>query len=87
MTKRFALSGLVLLSLTAALIGCDPNKKGADSGTPDAGSATPTKPADTATAAGAPNYKLITNGISPFWNSLSKGLDDAKSTLKVNGGW
>ena len=89
MTKRYARgSTFALLALTVSLFGCDPNK-GSSTGTETPGTPAPTKTeAPVATpVAGAPTYKVITNGISPFWDSMSKGLDQAKADLKVNGGW
>ncbi len=43
-----------------------------------------TKPAE---VAGAPHFKVITNGISPFWDSMAQGLYQADKDLQVNGDW
>jgi len=87
MTKTlFQRGGLALLLASMLLTGCDPKK------TEDA-SQHPTNydPGKRAEAgppvAGSGNYKIITNGISPFWDSLGKGLDVAKADLKVQGSW
>lgn len=36
---------------------------------------------------GAPSYRLITNGISPFWDSMDRGMVAAQQALKVNAQW
>lgn len=36
---------------------------------------------------GAPHYTVITNGISPFWDSMSIGLYQADKDAQVNGDW
>ena len=84
--RSTVLGGLAVVGLTFALVGCDPNKeKSADGGTPPAPAP---KTADTSSpAAGAGTYKIITNGISPFWDSMGKGLEAAKAEIKVNGDW
>ena len=74
---------LILLFATAALTGCDP-KKADDTATPgtDAGKKAP---ASVLSTAGAATYKMITNNSSPFWETMGKGMDEAKTSLKVNG--
>lgn len=83
MKNRFLiLGGLTVLSIGVALTGCDPNK--GNNTTPPG----TTQPAAVAPGtAGAGNYKVITNGISPFWDSMGKGLEAAKADLKVNADW
>jgi ribose transport system substrate-binding protein len=88
MRKRISLcGGVILLALAAALTGCDPNKGGekpADTGTV---TNTPAASAPAATAARAAEafnkprkadgsilIKVITNGNSPFWDSMGEGL-------------
>lgn len=92
------LGGLGLLCASAILVGCDPNK-GSDTGGKSAADSAGPKPTDTTSAAapansgkpaeiaGAPKYKIITNGISPFWTAMSKGLYQGDIDLKVNGDW
>ncbi len=95
--QLFALAGLTALSGMLLLTGCDP-KKGSESATkPTDAPAVTTgeKPADStpkesgkpAEIAGAPKYKVVTNGISPFWTAMSKGLYQGDIDLKVNGDW
>ncbi len=38
-------------------------------------------------AEGDVKIKIITNGISPFWDSMGKGMDVAKNELKVDASW
>ena len=89
MKNRYPLlGGLAALALGVALTGCDPGKdKPADNGGSTTTTNTTTDKSTTPPPAGAGKYKLITNGISPFWNSMGKGLDQAKADLKVNGDW
>ena len=86
MKNRFALlGGLAVLSIGVALTGCDPNKD-----KPAEGSAPPTSAGSTATGGPSPgsgNYKVITNGISPFWDSMGKGLEAAKAELRCSADW
>ncbi len=80
------LGGLAVLAVGMAAVGCDPNKeKAAENG---AATGTSGKSADAAPPpAGAGNYKVITNGISPFWVSMGKGLEDAKRELSCSADW
>ncbi|HLK55055.1 MAG TPA: sugar-binding protein [Chthonomonadaceae bacterium] len=57
-----------------------PNSTGAS----EAPKAATSKPSE---VAGAPHYKVITNGISPFWDSMAQGLYQADKDLQVNGDW
>ncbi|HLJ57711.1 MAG TPA: sugar-binding protein [Chthonomonadaceae bacterium] len=91
MKPRYCLlGGIAAIVAAAALAGCDPNKnQPAANGQPgtsgpatSAGQQPPTAP-----PAGAGTYKVITNGISPFWDSMGKGLDAAKGQLKCNADW
>jgi len=88
MKNRFSLlGGLAVLSIGVALAGCDPNKdKPAEGGT-SAPSSAVAPGVGAAPAAGAGNYKVITNGISPFWDSMGKGLEAAKADLKCSADW
>ncbi len=102
MRKRIPLAmglGLGFLSASMFMFGCDPNK-GTDNQpkvpTDVASGAKPTEKAPEpmpstsgrpAEVTGAPKYKVITNGISPFWTSMTKGLYQADLDLKVNGDW
>jgi ribose transport system substrate-binding protein len=80
------LSGLAVLCVGVALAGCDPNKdKPAETTTTTTTTTGTTTTA--APAAGAGNYKIITNGISPFWDSMGKGLEAAKAELHCNADW
>src|SRR4051812_39947877 len=87
MVNRFSLlGGLAVLTVAVALTGCDPNKdKPANAGAPTSAgtSASPSAPPE----AGAGKYKVITNGISPFWDSMGKGLEAAKTELKCSADW
>lgn len=85
MKKRFPLYGrLLVVALAATLVGCGGDKKDESAANPG----TPGKPKTGAeVVANAPTYKIITNGISPFWDAMSKGLDAAKDELKVQGSW
>ena len=89
------IGGLGLLTACVVLSGCDPNKgsentsktpgenttKNTETSTPSAASS---KPAE---IPGAPKFKVVTNGISPFWTAMSVGLYQADIDLKVNGDW
>ena len=81
MTKRsLLLRSLSLFALSALLFGCGGEKKEETSST------TSTEKKSEGTAGGG-NYKFVTNGISPFWDAMSKGLDSEKAELKVNADW
>jgi len=81
---------LWVLGLTAAvclaLSACSQQKKKAETG-PAASSETtadfnvPRKPS------GDLKLKLITNGISPFWDAMGKGLEVMRAELKVDATW
>lgn len=82
----FLLGGLTALALAAGLAGC--KDKDATESTTGGGTAPgPGKSSNAGAPAGAPKFKIITNGISPFWNSMGKGLDNAKAELKVDADW
>jgi ribose transport system substrate-binding protein len=90
MTKRLPLfSGLAALVFALALAGCksDSGQTSAASG----GAATPGGNASTAPsnppAGGGGTYKLITNGVSPFWDSLAKGREVADQQLGTHSDW
>lgn len=83
MRRRFLpLGGLALLGLAASLTGCDPNKGGSttNNGTTTTTTTTPAAPAVSAAfekprkAEGDVLIKVITNGNSPFWDSMGEGL-------------
>ncbi len=82
MKTRLIRGGLALLLASALFAGCDPKKA------EDTSAATPgisPKKAETPAAAGTATYKMITNNSSPFWETMGKGMEEAKSALKVNG--
>ncbi len=84
--RLHVLGGLAAVTVAVALTGCDPNKdKPANAGGPTS-AGTSASPA-ASPAAGSGKYKIITNGISPFWDSMGKGLDAAKAELKCGGDW
>lgn len=76
------MKGLTVAALTGLLSACGGPKE-SDKPAPPTGAQT------TPTATGGQNwtFKVITNGISPFWNSMGKGLDAAKAELKCGGDW
>ncbi len=87
MNKRtFFKGGLALLAMTSLLAGCDPNKSAESKDGKETKAPETTKP-PTTISANAPKFKVITNGISPFWDSMGKGLDAAKAELSVNADW
>ena len=91
------IGGLGLLTACVILSGCDPNKgsennsktpgesavKNSEKSAPAAPSGS-SKPAE---IPGAPKFKVVTNGISPFWTAMSIGLYQADVDIKVNGDW
>jgi ribose transport system substrate-binding protein len=82
-TRLSLVKGLVALVFVAALTGCK------DSGQQTNGGTTPpapnsTSPAQTTSAGDKPTFKVITNGISPFWDSMGKGLEAAKKEVPVS---
>lgn len=79
------LSGLALVAVSVALTGCDPGKDKPAETTPATTTPGTTSPVTTATGGG--KYKVITNGISPFWDSLGKGIDDVNPMLKSKADW
>ena len=79
--KRFALLGGLALLGALAWPGCSSQQGG---NTPTNG-ATPSGGGQT--IAGAPTFRIITNGISPFWDSMVKGMNDAKAEVKCNADW
>ncbi len=93
-------SGFSLVALAAALTGC--NNAPAPETTPTTSTTKPTtdtpgtKDTPSTTAPALPplpgagttgTYKVIVNGISPFWDTMGKGLDQAKADLKVKADW
>ncbi len=82
--KIYLMSPLLLAAL--AWNGCKPGSSTSGSGGgvsvsgSGSGISAPAPP-------GAPTYRLITNGISPFWDSMVKGMTEEASALKVNAGW
>jgi len=101
MKRRSLLQGCAFLALALSLAGCndkpapDANTGGTgattgkDSTAPGTTTPTPAKSSDPALpgAGTTGTYKVITNGISPFWDSMGKGLDEAKADLKVKADW
>ena len=88
MTKRsLFLRSLSVFALSALLFGCGGENKSETSTTTIGGEKkAEDKTADAGTAGGG-TYKFVTNGISPFWDAMSKGLDSEKAELKVNADW
>ncbi|HZP82080.1 MAG TPA: sugar-binding protein [Chthonomonadaceae bacterium] len=84
--KRLSLfGGLGACALALALAGCAGKEDNtASTGTTPAPGSAPSAP--TATA-GAPRFKIITNGISPFWDSMAKGMEAANKELHCDGTW
>ena len=88
MKRRSLLQGCALLTLATALVGC--NDKPASDNTTPLTPANPTKTADTTTpssTAGSGTYKIIVNGISPFWDTMGKGMDAGVKELGVKSTW
>jgi ribose transport system substrate-binding protein len=75
-------AALLPLLLTTALLGC--NRPAEEQKPPQ--SSAPGGPPSAATT-GAPRYKVITNGISPFWDAMGKGLDAVKAEIHVDATW
>lgn len=99
-TRISLLAGLLTLSLGVSLVGCDPNKdKGAAPASGDTAAPAPTAgapaPANAASspfnkpikATGALTIKVITNGNSPFWDSMGKGLEVGLKETGSTGNW
>ncbi|GDX41257.1 sugar ABC transporter substrate-binding protein [Armatimonadota bacterium] len=91
MNKRtFIGGGLALIGLTSLLYGCDPNKKGEQKteGTDKtAETKTEQTPKPTAPTGGGGKYRIITNGISPFWDAMGKGVDAVKTETGLDADW
>ncbi|HZO90990.1 MAG TPA: sugar-binding protein [Chthonomonadaceae bacterium] len=96
--KRLSLFGGLALLLLVALAGCEPSKNQgatAESGPPGAG----TRAANAAASASAQAFnkprkpdgpisiKVITNGNSPFWDSMGEGLKVGLKEVGAQGGW
>ncbi len=86
--KRLGMSTAVLIAVVA-LVGC--SKQGQQR-TSDANrrSGSNTAAADfngPRKASGDLKIKLITNGISPFWDAMGKGLEQARDELKTDATW
>ena len=77
---------LAVLGLALLLAGCDNNPPQSGSNTAPPGGEKMQK-SGAEVVAGAPTFKVITNGISPFWDSMGKGLDAAKDEVKVKADW
>ena len=97
MKRRTLLQGCALLTLATALVGCN-DKPSSDSAGTTPSSTSPTKTGDSSTppsnaantgsaGAGSGTYKVIVNGISPFWDSMGKGLEQESKDLKVKADW
>ncbi len=92
MKRRTLLQGCAVLTLAAALAGCNDHGSATDTtatATQTKTGSDTTKPADStppATGAGG-KYTMITNGISPFWTAMGKGIDQADKDLSIQGDW
>ena len=85
MSNRIALwSGLGASLLALLLAGCGGTN---NTTTPDSTSGGTQKSSSTSSGGGGAKFKVITNGISPFWESMGKGLTAAKNDLKVDADW
>lgn len=86
MNKRtFIGGGVALFGLASLLYGCDPNKKGEQKAEGD-GKKTEQTSAP-APSAGGGKYRIITNGISPFWDAMGKGVDAVKTETGLDADW
>lgn len=90
MKRRSLLKGCAGLAMAVALAGCNDKPAANDTAatTPSTTPATTTAKTTPSSDSGATGtYKVITNGISPFWTSMGKGLDQAVADLKVKADW
>lgn len=90
MRKRFSLAPALAACALLALAGCNPAQNpggGTATGSPPAGGTGATGQAAATGGSGTGTYKVITNGISPFWTAMGFGLEDAKKALGVNADW
>ncbi len=80
---------LCMLAATAILLASCSQKKGQEeTATPSGGDATASVSFDTPRKpTGDLKLKLITNGISPFWDAMGKGLEVMKAELQVDATW
>jgi ribose transport system substrate-binding protein len=84
MSNRVSLwSGLSAALLALLLAGCTNNDTSnqTSSTSPQGGNQTPQG------GSSGGKYKVITNGISPFWEAMGKGLDAGKKALNVEADW
>ncbi len=81
------LRGCAAAAALFALAGCSNSNSSNGAGPNQVSSGTPTNGAPAAAPAGAPSYMLITNGLSPFWDAMTKGMNDEGAKLKVNVSW
>lgn len=83
--------GSVAVCLAALIItACGPSKetKTAEPASPGSAQGSKTQSFDTPRKPdGAVKIKLITNGISPFWDAMGKGLEVMKAELGVDATW
>lgn len=97
MKRRSLLTGCALLALAVSFAGCNntPAPDGTKTDTTNgSGTKPPTNETKPATAepplpgAGTTgSYRVIVNGISPFWDTMGKGLEQARADLKVKADW
>jgi ribose transport system substrate-binding protein len=91
MTSRFsitlALACIAALTGALALVGCKQTKQGAEPETPSGPAATASVFEQPRKPEGSLRVRLITNGISPFWDAMGRGVDDVKGELKVDATW
>ena len=88
MKRRTLFQGCAVLALATALAGCNDHSSSAtDTATPTTPTAATPKTTDATppTGAGGGKYTMITNGVSPFWNSMGKGIDQANKDLGITG--
>lgn len=87
MSNRVSLwRGMGAMLLALLLAGCNNNSDTSNqtsSTSPQGGNQTP----QNSTGGGGGKFKVITNGISPFWESMGAGLNAAKKELGVDADW
>ncbi len=85
MSNRIAFwSGLGASLLALLLAGCSNTNNQTTPNSPNGGQQ---KTPPVTAGGGSAKFKIITNGISPFWESMGMGLKAAKEELKVDADW
>ncbi len=93
MTKQtFLGASFALVGLASLLVGCDPGKSGdkkaeGETKQPETKTEQTTTPPPGPSGGGSGKYKIITNGISPFWDAMGKGIDAVKAETGLNADW